>query len=298
MLGSGNVGIGEAAPWEKLSLPFNPGIALGSSTYSFKLQRASTGELITTFSDTYDASTARIDFTMRKGAGAENTPLSILGSGNVGIGTTIPSAKLEVSDTSSANGLRVTVGSGAYSGNVVLFGVSGQSNGYYITKDAANNIQHIWDGTGGIERMRINGAGAVSVASSTFTIGGAQVATQAYVTGLGYAPLASPALTGTPTHGGIEIGYRDIPRVTGGIERGKCNAVAAGFTVDTGPAAGSAYSVYNDSAAAFTITQGAGLTLRLGGTTTTGNRTLAPRGFATIWFNSTTEAVIQGSGVS
>lgn len=152
--------------------------------------------------------------------------------------------------------------------------------------------------TNGIERFNIAAGGAISAANSTFTIGGAQVATQAYVTGLGYAPLASPALTGTPTHGGIEIGYRDIPRVTGGIERGKCNAVAAGFTVNTGPAAGSAYSVYNDSAAAFTITQGAGLTLRLGGTTTTGDRTLAPRGFATIWFNSTTEAIIQGSGVS
>ena len=121
-----------------------------------------------------------------------------------------------------------------------------------------------------------------------------QIATTAFVQGL----LASPAFTGTPTHGGIEIGYRDIPRVTGGLERGKCNAVAAGFTVNTGAAAGSAFSVYNDSGSAFTITQGGGLTLRLGGTGTTGNRTLAARGFATIWFNSTTEAVIQGSGVT
>ena len=135
-----------------------------------------------------------------------------------------------------------------------------------------------------------NGTNTTQLATTAFV--------QSQLTANAYAPLASPALTGTPTHGGIEIGYRDIPRVTGGLERGKCNAVAAGFTVNTGAAAGSAFSVYNDSASAFTITQGAGLTLRLGGTATTGNRTLGARGFATIWFNSTTEAVIQGSGVS
>lgn len=135
-----------------------------------------------------------------------------------------------------------------------------------------------------------NGTNTTQLATTAFV--------QSQLTANGYAPLNSPSLTGTPLHGGIEIGYRDIPRVTGGLERGKCNAVAAGFTVNTGPAAGSAYSVYNDSASAFTITQGAGLTLRLGGTATTGNRTLGARGFATIWFNSTTEAVIQGSGVS
>lgn len=97
---------------------------------------------------------------------------------------------------------------------------------------------------------------------------------------------------------GLELGYKDIPRTTVGLTRGQALATAAGFTLNTGPAAGSTYSVYNDSAAAITITQGAGLTLRLGGTATTGSRTLGARGFATIWFNSTTEAIIQGSGVS
>lgn len=93
---AGKVGIGTSAPWELLSVPFNNGIALGSSTYSFKIQRSSAGELVTTFSDTYDASTARVDFTMRSGAAAQNTPLSILGSGNVGIATTTPQRPLHV----------------------------------------------------------------------------------------------------------------------------------------------------------------------------------------------------------
>jgi hypothetical protein len=110
--------------------------------------------------------------------------------------------------------------------------------------------------------------------------------------------LGTQTFSGLVQAGSLELGYRDIPRVTSGIERGKVNAVAAGFTINTGPAAGSTYSIYNDSAAAFTVTQGAGLTLRQAGSTSTGNRTLAARGIATVWFNSSSEAVISGAGVS
>ncbi len=118
------------------------------------------------------------------------------------------------------------------------------------------------------------------------------------------APLASPALTGTPTTGGIEIGYRSIPRRTTTTtavvgDRGGCVAVSAGFTIpDSVFSAGDAISVYNDSASPVTITQGSGLTLRQAGTTATGNRTLAARGLATIWFNSASEAIISGPGLT
>lgn len=80
---NGNVGIRTNSPWETLSLPFGFGIALGSSEFSFRIQRSASGELATTFSDTYDTSTARIEFTMRRGAPAQNTPLVITGGGIV-----------------------------------------------------------------------------------------------------------------------------------------------------------------------------------------------------------------------
>lgn len=103
---------------------------------------------------------------------------------------------------------------------------------------------------------------------------------------------------------GFELGYRAIPRITVAVtaaigDRGKCNAITAGITIPNAVfTAGDALSYYNDSAASVTITQGAGLTLRLGGTANTGNRTLGLRGLCTIWFNSASEAIIQGSGVS
>lgn len=118
------------------------------------------------------------------------------------------------------------------------------------------------------------------------------------------APLASPSLTGTATVNGQEIGFRLVPRrTTSGTavvgDTSGCVAVTAGFTIPNSVfAAGAAFSIYNDSASPVTITQGAGLTLRQAGTANTGNRTLAARGIATLWFNTTSEAIISGPGVT
>jgi hypothetical protein len=105
---------------------------------------------------------------------------------------------------------------------------------------------------------------------------------------------------GTLTINGIEMGFRNLPRVTSFTSdaAGKMLATAAGITIDTGPAAGTFYSIYNDSAVSITITQGAGMTLRLAGTTNTGSRNLAARGLMSIWFNSSSEAVCSGVGLT
>ncbi len=71
-------------------------------------------------------------------------------------------------------------------------------------------------------------------------------------------------------------------------------STAAGFTVNTGLTVGE-YTIYNNSAAAITITQGAGLTLRQSGTAITGNRTLNQRGIARILVISSTEYIIEGA---
>jgi len=118
-----------------------------------------------------------------------------------------------------------------------------------------------------------------------------------------YATLASPALTGTPTTNGIEVGFRTIPRSTtsGTIvvgDVGKTVAISAGITIPSATfAAGDAVSLYNDTGGTLTITQGGGLTLRQAATANTGNRSLLQRGFATVWFNGPNEAIITGAGL-
>jgi hypothetical protein len=100
-------------------------------------------------------------------------------------------------------------------------------------------------------------------------------------------------------------GFRDVPRDTssGGTAdvswNGRCRAVTGGVTIPASVfSAGATLSLYNDSVSSLTITQGGGLTLRFVGTTLTGDRTLAARGLCTIWFNSATEAIVSGGGLT
>lgn len=90
--------------------------------------------------------------------------------------------------------------------------------------------------------------------------------------------------------------YKSVPG-NAALTAGEMYKATAGFTLNTGAAEGTTYPGINNSAAAITITQGSGLTLRLAGTTSTGNRTVAPRGQFSIWALSTTEYYISGAGV-
>jgi len=53
--------------------------------------------------------------------------------------------------------------------------------------------------------------------------------------------------------------------------------------------------LYNNSGASITLTADVGLTLRLAGTTTTGNRTLLARGLAQIWFDGAADGIVSGN---
>ena len=62
--------------------------------------------------------------------------------------------------------------------------------------------------------------------------------------------------------------------------------------------AGDAVTIINNSGSDQTITQGSGVTMYNTGDAATGNRTLAGRGMATIWFQAAATAYISGSGLS
>ena len=103
---------------------------------------------------------------------------------------------------------------------------------------------------------------------------------------------------------GLELGYRGLPSasVTTGAftaaDAGKCVNATGGVTVPNNTmAAGDVVVIDNQSAGAITITATI-TTLYLAGSTSTGNRTLAQNGVATIKFRSATSAVISGTGLT
>jgi len=109
--------------------------------------------------------------------------------------------------------------------------------------------------------------------------------------------------------GGLELGYRDIPLVTyagasvlGIGDRGRCHYKidATQVTIPSGVfLGGKAVTIWNHAGPSMTIVQGAGLSMFKGGTTTTGNRTLAGVGVATVLFSPDgTQCVISGSGLT
>lgn len=84
-----------------------------------------------------------------------------------------------------------------------------------------------------------------------------------------------------------------------GTARRKTNTTAYTYTVDAVHSQGDVLTAINNNGTAnLTIAQGAGVTLRLAGTATTGNRTLAPHGYATIYMMSATEGYVSGPGVT
>jgi len=61
---------------------------------------------------------------------------------------------------------------------------------------------------------------------------------------------------------------------------------------------GDAVTIFNNSAAEQTITQGSGVTMYLAGTALTGNRTLYQRGLATVLCYDSNSFVISGAGMT
>jgi hypothetical protein len=80
-------------------------------------------------------------------------------------------------------------------------------------------------------------------------------------------------------------------------DKGKLAILTSTTNLGTGFVTGDTLSIYNNSAGNITINSN-GNTLRLAGTSTTGNRTMPTRALATIVFVASDEAVMTGAGVN
>jgi hypothetical protein len=115
--------------------------------------------------------------------------------------------------------------------------------------------------------------------------------------------LTSPTLAGTVTNSAVTATCAPMVASAGETcavaHRGKVIAATGAMTIPNAVfAAGDAFGILNNSASSFAITQGASLTLRWAGTTSTGSRTLAARGLITVYFISSSEAYVTGAGLS
>lgn len=103
----------------------------------------------------------------------------------------------------------------------------------------------------------------------------------------------------TPVSDTVSINSQTVAYQLAATDVGKAISTTAGITVNGAVlAAGFNCSIYNNSALSITLTSGTGVTMYIAGTATTGNRTLAQRGIATLLCVAANTFVISGAGLS
>jgi hypothetical protein len=161
--------------------------------------------------------------------------------------------------------------------NIATYGTLASQN--------SNNVAITGGTITGVD-LTVNVVGDVSGNAGTVTNGvyldAIQTVTNKTLTGLASVSTINDSL-GTP----YTIGYRSVPQslntTAAASDVGKHLFVSLTTTVPSSVfSAGNEFLVVNSSAAAITLTQGAGTTLRLGGTATTGSRTIAAYGVASV----------------
>jgi hypothetical protein len=154
----------------------------------------------------------------------------------------------------------------------------------------------------------VSGAGINAYLASPPAIGGTAAAAGSFTTVAASSTVtATGAITGSTANDSVG-NVRNIvqqtksaPYTLVATDNGQCIVTNSGVTVPTSVfSTGNVVTIYNNSGSSITITQGSSMTLQWAGqsTSTTGNRTLALYGIATVLFLSASSAVITGVGMT
>ena len=228
-------------------------------------------------------------FTNKAGTGAPQLTFGaevpvgygITGAGSVNLTGIVTATSLSVVDSTVTGGINatgvITAASGSFSGNVSVGGV--------LTYEDVTNVDSL-----GIVTAR-NGLrvtqGGINVTAGISTFGG-NITSSGSITDDKGDLRTIPASTKSS-------GYVLVAADTGKVIYISTGGVTINNSVHSG---GDVISIINNSGSDQTITQGSGLTLYNTADASTGNKTLAGRGMATVWFASASIAYISGSGLS
>jgi hypothetical protein len=163
---SGNVGVGTSAPSQKLTAVGNVKIA--------GAQASNVARAILTRTDTSWSINNETDLRFYTGSGDTDTPSTLVAamtsSGNVGIGTSAPSAPLTVNNQTDNSTVAVFhAGGGTPDRGLKVSTFSSTNNNAGVLLDAQTTIggAALALGTAGTERMRITSAGSVGIGTSS-----------------------------------------------------------------------------------------------------------------------------------
>jgi hypothetical protein len=220
---TGNVGIGTTAPYSILHLYQNDSAT--SSTAGITIEQDGSGDAQLQFLlsgiSRWIAGVDNSDgakFKIGRGAGwGTGTDIAIDASGNVGIGTTSPAAKLEIAK--SGEGIYLIAGGDSASNNRALTftsGTAGVSVGALHTISAISGNGEIALATASAERLRITSTGNVGIGTTSPT-----------------APIAfGKTVYGAPSSEGFyRIKFEDSGGVNNDIGIGQPTSGSLGFNV-------------------------------------------------------------------
>ncbi len=245
--------------------------------------------------------------------GSSGTKLFVKHGGNIGVNTDAPAATTHISKSyisggptggfdsnivlavtnneSASNYAGLALNAGVSGGAFIHFGDTADSNIGIVYYDHGDNSMRFSTNAG--ERLRITSTGDINVSTA------ATIKANGNATFSGIAT----ATSFDDSKGDL----RNIPLLSKSSgytliasDAGKCIEISTGgVTVPNSVmSSGNVVSIANDSGSNQTITQGSGVSLFNTGDASTGNRTLAGRGMATIWFANASTAYISGSGLS
>jgi hypothetical protein len=221
--------------------------------------------------------------------------------------TTLATIKNAAAATSTTSGSLRTTGGAGIGGNVFAGGlISAVGNITGGNIDTAGLVSASGNVIGGnIVTAGVISAASNIVSSSLISAAGNVVGGNLVTTGTANVTSLAAGNTATVTTANYQIGYRDMPQITSlgtltVADGGKHYYGSGTITVPTNAAVplvvGTAVLIIATSAT--TISVSGGVTLRWGGTSSTGGRTLAQYGVATLVKVATDTWYISGTGLS